>query len=166
MTVLPFVREISVMLEVLAEEKGQRIVISGDESARVRADRAILRQVVINLLDNAVKYSPIGGTISVRVRTAGRTVIVEVEDTGPGIAPEHRARVFDRFYRVDEARSREAGGAGLGLAIAKWGAEAHGGRIELECPAGVGCIFRLMLPFEEALAAPEQNFREPSEILQ
>lgn len=166
-TVLPFVHEISALLEVLAEEKAQRIVIGGDETARVRGDRGILRQVLINLLDNAVKYSPAGGTVSVRVRAAGRAVTVEVEDTGPGIAPEHRTRVFDRFYRIDEARSREAGGAGLGLAIAKWGAEAHGGRIGLECPAAGGCIFRLTLPAEERLAAvPEQNFREPSEILQ
>ena len=166
MELLPFLREVSALLEVLAEEKAQQIAVSGDAGARVRADRGILRQVLINLLDNAVKYSPAGGLISLRLRTAGRTVTVEVQDAGPGIAPEHRARVFDRFYRVDEARSREAGGAGLGLAIAKWGAEAHGGRIELECPAPGGCIFRLVLSAEEPLVIPEQNFREPSEILQ
>ena len=164
-TVLPFVREITSLLEVLAEEKAQHIVVSGNERALVKADRGVLRQVLINLLDNAVKYSPAGGTISVRVRPAGQTVAVEVEDGGPGIAPEHRVRVFDRFYRIDEARSREAGGAGLGLAIAKWGAEAHSGRIELECPASGGCIFRLTLPGEESRAIPERDIREASEIV-
>jgi heavy metal sensor kinase len=161
------VREAASLLEVLAEEKGQCLVVKGEGAVQVEADRAILRQVLINLLDNAIKYSPTGGTISIRVvPAAAHTAVIEVEDSGPGIAPEHRGRVFDRFYRVDEGRSREAGGAGLGLAIAKWGAEAHGGRIELECPAGGGCIFRLVLPVTKAAAHPEQIFRRPSEILQ
>jgi heavy metal sensor kinase len=144
---LPFVKEVGAFLDVLAEEKGQRLLIEGDEAARVQADRAILRQVLINLFDNAIKYSPPGAQIFVRVlRVNAQTVSVDVEDSGPGIAMEHRERVFDRFYRVDEARSREAGGAGLGLAIAKWGAEAHDGRLELACPSSGGCIFRLSMP--------------------
>jgi heavy metal sensor kinase len=144
---LPLVRDAASFLEVLAEEKGQKVSIKGDETARVQGDYAILRQVLINLLDNAIKYSHAGGHISVRVSSAGdHSVLVEVEDGGPGIPPEHRDKVFDRFYRLDEGRSREAGGAGLGLAIAKWGAEAHGGRLELECKVGGGCIFRLLLP--------------------
>jgi signal transduction histidine kinase len=93
-------------------------------------------------------------------------VAVEIEDSGPGIALEHRGHVFDRFYRVDEGRSREAGGAGLGLAIAKWGAEAHGGCIELECPAKGGCVFRVVLPVIATATHPEQIFSQPSEILQ
>ena len=145
--VLPFVREVGSLLEVLAEEKGQRLCIEGDETAHLQADPAILRQILINLLDNAIKYSPDGGQISVRVRsTGGPAVSIEVEDSGPGIATEHRDRVFDRFYRVDEGRSRDAGGTGLGLSIAKWGAEVHGGRLELVCPPGGRCIFRLSLP--------------------
>jgi len=97
-------------------------------------------------LDNAIKYSPCNGHITVRVlRSDSLTACVEVEDCGPVIAPEHRDKVFNRFYRIDEGRSREAGGAGLGLAIAKWGAEAHGGRLELES-VSAGCVFRLMLP--------------------
>jgi heavy metal sensor kinase len=140
--VLPFVREVGSMLEVLAEEKKQRVSIQGDETARVQADRAILRQILINLFDNAIKYSPVGGRIAVRVLPTA----IEVHDSCPGIPVEHRSRVFDRFYRVDESRSRDAGGAGLGLAIAKWGAEAHGGVLELDCPSDGGCIFRLSLP--------------------
>jgi heavy metal sensor kinase len=144
---MPFLQEVSSLLEVLAEEKGQPLVIEGNGDARVYADRAILRQVVINLLDNAIKYSPAGGRILVRVLAGeGQTVCIEVQDSGPGISPDHRDRVFDRFYRVDEGRSRDAGGAGLGLALARWGAEAHGGRLELICPPQGGCVFRLTLP--------------------
>jgi len=147
LAVLPFVREVAAVLEVLAEEKGQHLAVEGDDAARVEADPGILRQILINLLDNAIKYSPRAGTISVRVlATPGRGAVIEVHDCGPGIPAEHRDRVFDRFYRVDEGRSRDAGGAGLGLAIAKWGAEAHGGHLELACPEEGGCVFRLSLP--------------------
>jgi len=143
---MPLVQEASSLLDVLAEERGQTLSIDGDASIHVEADGVILRQVVINLLDNAIKYSPQGGLISVRVvRSDPGSACVEVEDCGPGIPPEHRDKVFDRFCRIDEARSREAGGAGLGLALAKWGAEAHGGRLELNS-TNTGCIFRLVLP--------------------
>jgi heavy metal sensor kinase len=143
---LPLVQEASFLLDVLAEEKGQTLSLEGDDSIRVRADSVVLRQVIINLVDNAIKYSPRNGHIMVRVlRRDSLTACVEVEDCGPGIPPEHREKVFDRFYRIDEGRSREAGGAGLGLAIAKWGAEAHSGRVELASSAA-GCIFRLILP--------------------
>lgn len=151
--VLPFVQEVSSLLEVLAEEKGQQLVIEGSETARVQADRAILRQILINLLDNAIKYSPLGGRITVRVLPSNREVSIEVADSGPGISAEHRDRVFDRFYRVDEGRSRDAGGTGLGLALAKWGAEAHGGRLELACPPQGGCILRLFLPADTEMAS-------------
>jgi len=143
---LPLVQEASSFLDVLAEEKGQTLSLEGDDSIHVKADSVILRQAVINLLDNAIKYSPRGGHISLRVmRSDSGTTCVEVEDCGPGIPPEHRDKVFDRFYRIDEARSCEAGGAGLGLALAKWGTEAHGGRLDLDSTTR-GCIFRLFLP--------------------
>jgi heavy metal sensor kinase len=146
-TILPFARDVVSLLDVLAEEKGQDLLIDGDDTAQVQADGAILRQVLTNLLDNAIKYSHAGGPIVVRVLSADeKTVAIEVEDSGPGIPPPHRDKVFDRFYRVDQGRSREAGGNGLGLAIAKWGAEAHGGHLELFCPVGSGCVFRLVLP--------------------
>lgn len=159
---LPLVREVTSLVEVLADEKGQTATVSGDASAHAMADPVILRQVLINLLDNAIKYSPAGAAISLRVLPERNSMVtVEVEDQGPGIATEHRERVFDRFYRVDEGRSREAGGAGLGLAIAKWGAEAHGGRLELECPMPGGCIFRLILPAADS----EEIFRQSSATL-
>jgi heavy metal sensor kinase len=163
--VLPFARDVGSFLEVLAEEKGQNLSIEGDETAQVRADPAILRHVLMNLFDNAIKYSPAQGRISVRVlRAVEHTVSIEVEDNGPGISEEHRARVFDRFYRVDEARSRDAGGAGLGLALAKWGAEAHGGSLELDCPARGGCIFRLLLPADAAAPARAVAFETASQV--
>lgn len=152
--IMPFVKEVGSFVEILADEKSQRLSINGDERLQVQGDRAILRQILINLLDNAIKYSPGGGAIDVHVSAAQELVSVEVRDSGPGIGPAHRDRVFDRFYRVDEGRSRDSGGAGLGLAIAKWGAEAHGGRLELVCPSSGGCIFRLLLPIDQHDAAP------------
>jgi heavy metal sensor kinase len=144
--VLQLARDSAALLDVLAEEKGQTVSVEGDGTLRVDADRIILRQVLVNLLDNAIKYSPAGGKIAIRVlRNGPGMAVIEVEDSGPGISVEHRDRVFDRFYRVDEARSRETGGAGLGLAIAKWGVEVHGGRLELAARAGSGCLFRVLL---------------------
>jgi heavy metal sensor kinase len=144
---LPLVQEVASFVEILADDKRQSLALTGDATLHTFGDRAILRQIVINLLDNAIKYTPAGGNISARVGMCDSGMLsIEVEDTGPGIAPGHRRRIFERFYRVDEDRSRDSGGAGLGLAIAKWGAEAHGGRLELDCPAGGGCIFRLLLP--------------------
>lgn len=146
----PLLRDVVTFLQVLAEEKHQTISVAEDGTALLEGDRSILRQVFINLLDNAIKYSRAGGSLAVRVKTGDdQTVAVEIHDAGPGIPPQHREKIFDRLYRVDEARSREAGGAGLGLAIAKWGVEAHDGRLEFECPGGGGSIFRVLLPSVE-----------------
>jgi heavy metal sensor kinase len=144
---VPLVRDVTSLLDVLAEEKGQELSVAGEDTIQVQGDGAILRQVLTNLRDNAIKHSYSGNRISVRVsRAADDSVAIEVEDNGPGIPPEHRDKVFDRFYRIDNGRSRDTGGAGLGLALAKWGAEAHGGHLELLCSVGAGCTFRLVLP--------------------
>jgi len=142
------VREVAERLGVLAEEKRVRVSVEAPPSPGVQGDPTLLRQALENLLDNAIRLSPEGGTVRIAVRDAGGALAIEVGDEGPGIAPEHRARVFDRFYRVDEARSRDRGGAGLGLAIAWWAVEAHGGRIELESEVGKGSTFRIVLPRE------------------
>jgi heavy metal sensor kinase len=143
---LELATESAVLLEVLAEEKKQSVEIEGDKSLTVIGDRLILRQALVAILHNAVKYSPPEGNIRIRVGTGNGDDWVEIHDSGPGIPPEHRARVFERFYRVDKARTRDEGGSGLGLSIADWGVRAHGGQIELECKEQSGCTFRIRLP--------------------
>ena len=137
--------EVAEQLGVLAEEKGQAISVRFDSVPRWVGDRVALRQALLNLVDNAIKYSPEGGSIEVRVTQAPDGTIIEVSDTGPGIPTELQSRIFDRFYRVDKARSRENGGTGLGLAIAKWAVEVNGGQLTLE-PANAGSRFRIKLP--------------------
>jgi heavy metal sensor kinase len=146
-SLLALTREASSMVEVLAEEKRQRIEIDGDASLRVIGDRLILRQAIVNLLDNAIKYSPENRRVLVRVGfgAAGQAAM-DITDEGPGIPSEHQPYVFDRFYRVDPARTREWGGAGLGLAITRWAIEAHGGQIHLTSKDGAGTTFHVSLP--------------------
>ena len=134
------------MLEVLAEEKTQTLQVEGDSSLTVMVDRTILRQALINLIDNAVKYSPVKGSILIRVANNEQNVVIEVQDSGPGIPAEHRTRIFERFYRVDRARTRAEGGTGLGLSIAQWAVAAHGGTIDVQSDPGSGSIFRVRLP--------------------
>jgi signal transduction histidine kinase len=116
----------------------------------VRGDGARLRQVVYNLLDNAIKYTPAGGTVEVHVAAGPRGAVLTVRDTGIGIPPEHLPHVFERFYRVDRARSRADGGTGLGLSIARTIVQAHGGEIELGSTPGEGTVCTVTLPGEDA----------------
>jgi len=109
-------------------------------------------QLMVNLVDNAIKYTPPGGVVTVATRHEPGWAIVEVADTGPGIRPEHRQRIFERFFRADSARSR-GGGAGLGLAISRWIAEAHGGEIHVESGPAGGTSFSVRLPGARSPAA-------------
>ncbi len=143
--VLDLARESAALLEVLAEEKSQTLQVAGDAAVTVWGDRLILRQALVNLIDNAVKYSPARGSVHVRVSSSHGEACVEVQDSGPGIPAAHRAKVFERFYRVDKARTREEGGTGLGLSIAQWAVAVHGGSIDLEGESP-GCTFRIRLP--------------------
>lgn len=138
-------REVVSSLGILAEERQQRLQVVVAENVRVSADRLVLRDAITNVVDNAIKYGPPQSTIDVRVDGDAHRATVTVTDAGPGIPAEHRARIFDRFYRVDEGRSRDLGGAGLGLAIAKWAVEANGGQISLEA-VSTGSVFRITLP--------------------
>jgi signal transduction histidine kinase len=138
--------EVAADLAVLAEEKRQHVRVEVSASVTVVADRPAVRQAAINLLDNAIKYSPDGAVIRLVVRQDGPGAVLEVIDNGPGIAPEHLPHVFERFYRADKARSRAAGSAGLGLAIARWAIETNGGRIEAESEVSRGSVFRIVLP--------------------
>jgi len=146
-SLLTIAREASAMVEVLAEEKGQQLGVDGDASIIVSADRLILRQAIVNLLDNAIKYSPKASRISIRLaRGTDNQATVDIADQGPGIPSEHQPYVFDRFYSVDKARTREWGGAGLGLSIARWAVQAHEGELTLRSEQGQGAIFRIWLP--------------------
>ena len=139
-------REVVSSLGILAEERRQRLNVDAVDRVVVSADRLVLREAITNILDNAIKYSPAASTIDVRVRRSPDQAVLTVADQGPGIAAEDRQRIFDRFFRLDEGRSRDDGGTGLGLAIAKWAVEVNGGQISVEDGANGGAVFRIVLP--------------------
>ncbi len=130
-------------------EKEQSLAAEGSEPVLIDADRLVLRQALVNVVDNAIKYSPQGSRIRVVVSSDAERGQVDVIDQGPGIPPAHRERIFERFYRVDKGRSREQGGAGLGLSLALWAVTAHSGRIDVESKEGEGSTFRISLPREK-----------------
>ncbi len=132
-------------MEPLASARNIQLVARDCGDAPIVGDETRLMQLVVNLVDNAIKYTPPGGVVSVATRREPGWAIVEVADTGPGIRPEHRQRIFERFFRADSARAR-SGGAGLGLAISRWIAEAHGGEIRVENRPGGGTSFCVRLP--------------------
>ncbi|QDU65014.1 HAMP domain-containing sensor histidine kinase [Engelhardtia mirabilis] len=130
-----------------ARARAQSIEIHSEGNAvQVRGDRALLREAIENLLSNAVRYNEPGGRVDVAVRSEGGQALVSVRDDGPGIPADSLDRLFDRFYRVDEARSRAQGGSGLGLSIVRWIAEAHGGTVDVASSPGEGSTFTLRLP--------------------
>src|SRR5262249_3334470 len=138
-------REVAGHLGVLAEEKHQSLTVDASEPVAAWVDRVVIRQALINLVDNAVKYTPAGGKGGIGVQDGGAGPAIDVIDNGPGIPPDQRDRIFDRFYRIDKARSRDLGGAGLGLSIARWAVEAHRGRIDVDTVEGHGSTFRIIL---------------------
>ena len=109
-------------------------------------DEELLRRLVVNLLDNAIRYTPAGGLVSASLEAEGPELRIRVSDNGVGIAPEAAPHVFERFYRADTARSREDGGFGLGLSIVKWIAESHNGAVELTSNPEAGSVFTVTLP--------------------
>lgn len=140
-------REVTDCLRVLAEDKQQILSFTATEKLLAVVDRDTLRLTLINIIANAIRFTPARGEIRVRLSPdAVGAPVIEIGDNGPGIAKEHQARLFERFYRVDPSRSHETGGAGLGLAIARWAAEANGGHIELDSEPGLGSRFRVVLP--------------------
>lgn len=129
-----------------ADEKSIAITIQCDSRIEMVVDRALLTQAIINLVDNAIKYSAPGTGVRMQGLDHGTRVRVEVADEGPGISTEHIPRLFERFYRVDKARSRSLGGTGLGLAIVKHVAGLHNGSVSVESEPGKGSVFRLDIP--------------------
>jgi heavy metal sensor kinase len=137
-------------MSLLAEDKGISVACQVEGNVSVEGDRARIKQVVVNLLDNAIKYTPSGGSINLHVHASDSKAIIEVVDTGIGIPASALPHIFERFFRVDKARSRDAGGAGLGLAIVKSICAAHSGLVEVESAEGQGSRFKVELPLAQA----------------
>jgi heavy metal sensor kinase len=146
-------------MSLLAEDKRIKLSCTGSVGVWVQGDRARLKQVVVNLLDNAIKYTPEGGTVALTVSGQNGKAILEVVDSGIGIPPQALPKVFERFFRVDNARSREQGGAGLGLSIVKSICTAHQGSVEAQSTPGQGSRFRVELPRVQAAT----HFTPPQE---
>lgn len=143
------VREACAQAAVLARAKGVSLNVSVPENVvGLTGDRHALRRLFLLLIDNAVKYTPVGGYVEVALNEGEDAMSVTVEDSGIGIPESELSRIFDRFYRVDEARPRDKGGAGLGLAIGRWIAEAHGGALLVTSTPGHGSVFTVRLPAE------------------
>jgi signal transduction histidine kinase len=132
----------------LADGRGVRVVVEPGPELPCRGDAELLSRMFVNLLDNAIKYTPSGGEVRVHAEARGSDLVVTVTDTGVGIPEEARAHVFERFYRVERARATaaEGSGAGLGLSIARWIAGAHGGTLELVASSEHGTTFEVRLP--------------------
>jgi heavy metal sensor kinase len=133
-------------MSLLATDKNVSVACDSSPGVTVEGDRARLKQVIVNLLDNAIKYTPSGGGVRLSVRSEGGYAVLEVADDGIGIPAEALPHVFKRFYRVDGSRSREQGGAGLGLAIVKSICSAHGAEVEVRSSPGRGSTFRVRQP--------------------
>jgi two-component system phosphate regulon sensor histidine kinase PhoR len=129
-----------------AEKKNITLNNKCENEVFLRINSPLIEEALINLVDNAVKYSPEGSSVDIRCKQQDKEMALQVRDEGPGIAPEHLPRIFERFYRVDRARSRKMGGTGLGLAIVKHIALIHGGRVEVKSTLGKGSKFRIYLP--------------------
>lgn len=147
----PLMKELIGELTVLAEDRSITLRLDAHPVSAVLGDAGWLRHLLINLLDNALRYTPPGGIITVHLAETAAGVTIAVQDTGPGIAPEHLPHLFERFYRTDSARAADSGGTGLGLAIVKEIALAHDGKVRAESELGKGSIFTVMLPVARSM---------------
>jgi signal transduction histidine kinase len=136
-------------VEALAQEKGLRFTLGSTDSLTIKGDKLKLRQLFLIVLDNAIRHTPGGGSISGSLVRRNDSAVASIGDTGIGIPDEYLPFIFDRFYRVDKARSRAEGGMGLGLSIALSIAKMHGGDIEVESQVGAGTTFRIVLPLAD-----------------
>ena len=140
------VEEVFKHAEILAEEKNIKIIITFLEPIEIKGDEVRLRQMVWNVLQNGIKYTQQGGELKISLQNEGDFALLNIQDTGIGISEEDLPLIFNRFYRVDKARTRDEGGSGLGLSICRQIAEAHKGKIEVESKLGVGTRFKIRLP--------------------
>lgn len=144
------VKDMCDFFQALAEQKNINLVNGPLEETVVMGDKIRLQQLFTNLIDNAVKFTPEGGSIQIRLEKNMDFVQVKVMDTGIGIPKEEQENIFKRFYRVDKSRSKETGGVGLGLSIVEWIAHIHQGRIEFDSEQNKGSTFTVYLPIHEA----------------
>jgi len=138
-------KEVIDTLHILAQDRKQALSLAGESQLEVTSDRALLRQALLNIVHNAIRHSQVGASVALQVHRSGGEALVSITDQGPGIAPELQERIFQRFFRVDPARSESTGGYGLGLAIARESVEKLGGRIELDSVPGKGSTFRVVV---------------------
>lgn len=130
----------------LARARGVTLGMGRLESVLVRGDRVWLARLLANLVENGLTYTLPGGSVTISMASGQSAVLIDVADTGPGIAPEHLPHIFEPFYRIDPSRSRDSGGSGLGLTIARWIARAHGGDVQVNSTPGIGSVFTVRLP--------------------
>ena len=145
------------LLRAAADKKQQQLTVSIAPGLKMMGDRIKLNQILYNLIDNAMKYTPDRGTIQVSLLEEGNSLVWRVKDNGIGIPQEDREHIFERFYRVDKARSRDTGGTGLGLSIVKQLAVMHGGTIQVESKPGEGSVFTVVLPRNGSLPVPGEK---------
>jgi two-component system phosphate regulon sensor histidine kinase PhoR len=157
----PLVADLEAGWQAIAREQGLRLEVRVPEPLSVRAEPEGLRQILGNLLDNALKYTPSGGQVRVTARRKSHQVVLEVADTGIGIPMADLDRIFERFYRVDKDRSRDVGGTGLGLSIVKHVVQLYGGSIAVESRLNQGSTFRVTLPVAEAVVSPSAPAASP-----
>ena len=155
------VSNITEQMTLLAEDKSVTLVCEAGRDVMVAANELRLRQVVVNLLDNAIKYTPDGGKITVRVAAEPSWALLEVSDSGIGITREALPHVFERFYRSEQIQARKAGGTGLGLSMVQSIVEAHSGKVEVESHEGEGATFRVRLPRLERSTARKPELSSP-----
>ena len=144
--ILPMAEAVVRTMQSLAESKEVSLKLDASENIDLSADRDRIIQLLMILVDNGIKFTPPGGTVRLSFERQGEDVLLSVADTGIGLSAEDRRKIFERFYRVDKARSREEGGAGLGLSIAAWIVDVHGGKIEVLPRESGGSEFRVILP--------------------
>lgn len=160
-------REVVRQLAQLAASRDVALAVAGHPQLEIETNGDLIYRCVFNLVDNAIKYSGTGSTVTLRVVREGNTAAVSVADNGAGIAPDDLERIFDRFYRTDKGRSRREGGSGLGLAIVQELVGDLGGRVDVESTLGQGSTFTIRLPYSaKPQAAPARAEEAPSPVLQ
>jgi len=150
-------KEVAAQMHLLAENHGVSLDYGPVEPAVIQGDREHFQRLLLNLIDNAIKYTPSGGRVTLSLRSDGQLVHLSVADTGMGLSPEEQKQIFHRFYRAAGARTQSGGGAGLGLSIAQSIAQAHGGRIEVASTPGQGSTFTVSLPVESTADIPSAS---------